>query len=509
MNEKSIAGTVLNVLSLEDSVRDFEIISEQLIDAGYQLNISRVEKEEDFESAIRGEPYDVILADFKLPRFDAFGALRLRNAICPDVPFICVSGSIGEETAIDLIRLGAVDYVLKDRMARLPFAVKRAIDEARETQIRRRAEEALRKSEELFRNLFRFHAAVKLIIDPDTGRIIDANEAAVDYYGWSHNQLTQMKIQDINILPPEDVKKAMDKVRDREKIHFEFKHRKADGSVHDVEIFSSEITVRGKEILHSIVHDITERKSAEAEILKMNEELEQRVKERTAQIEASNKDLEAFSSSVSHDLRAPLQIIDGFSYVILEKYGEKLDDIGKDYLVRVRSATQRMAMLIEDLLKLSRVTKLQVQSAKVNLSALVRSIADMVQNNHPQQTVDLSIQEGVFVQADANLLQIALTNLLENAWKFTSKTGHSRIEFGVTVNDSKNVYYIKDNGVGFDMTKANKLFEAFQRFHSQDEFPGTGIGLATVNRIINRHGGSIWADSEPQKGAIFYFTLPE
>ena len=133
----------------------------------------------------------------------------------------------------------------------------------------------------------------------------------------------------------------------------------------------------------------------------------------------------------------------------------------------------------------------------------------MVQHNHPQQTVDLSIQEGVFVQADANLLQIALTNLLENAWKFTGKTDHSRIEFGVTVKDSKNVYYIKDNGVGFDMTHANKLFEAFQRFHSQDEFPGTGIGLTTVNRIINRHGGSIGADSEPQKGAIFYFTLPE
>jgi len=267
MDEQIIVGTVLNALSLEDSIRDFEIICEQLTDAGYHLNISRVEKEKEFESLLRSHRYDIILADFKLPGFDAFGALRLRNAICPEVPFICVSGSIGEETAIDLIRLGAEDYVLKDRLARLPFAVRRALDGAAEKKKRKQAEESLRNSEELFRNLFQHHTAVKLIIDPDTGSIIDANKAAVKYYGWTHDQITHMKIQEINTLSPEDVKKEMEKARVLERIHFEFQHRRADGSVRDVEIFSSNIRAHGKDVLHSIIHDITERKRAESAIM--------------------------------------------------------------------------------------------------------------------------------------------------------------------------------------------------------------------------------------------------
>lgn len=248
---------------------------------------------------------------------------------------------------------------------------------------------------------------------------------------------------------------------------------------------------------------ITERQAAEQQLHQLNLALRQR----TTELEAANRELEAFSYSVSHDLRSPLGGINGFSQALLEDYGESLDETAKNYLGRITGNAQRMGVLIDDLLKLGRISRSEVKHEVVSLSGIARDVAESLRLQYPHHQPDFSCIEELFVKGDAGLLRIVMENLLDNAWKFTSRQAEARVVVGVSRKGSEAVYFVRDNGAGFDMQHAQQLFQPFQRLHAGTDFSGTGIGLVTVRRIIERHGGLIWVESREGEGTTFFFTL--
>ena len=255
-----------------------------------------------------------------------------------------------------------------------------------------------------------------------------------------------------------------------------------------------------------IVHERQVRAHNEL-IRRLNDELEQRVVDRTAELEASNRELQAFCYSVAHDLSTPLRGINGFSSILLEEYADKLDEAGRSYLVRMGAAAGRMGQLINDLLELSRVTRRELHREKIELSNLVLGIIRDLQRQDPDRQTEVIITEGLQDEGDPILIRLALENLIGNAWKYSARVSCPKIEFGTDISTGETVYFVRDNGIGFDMSYVHKLFIPFQRLHGIDEYGGTGVGLAAVQRIISRHGGRIWAEGKPGNGATFYFTL--
>jgi PAS domain S-box-containing protein len=290
----------------------------------------------------------------------------------------------------------------------------------------------------------------------------------------------------------------------------ELSGRRKDGSAFPIEIMLSPLESVEGVLVTAAIRDITARKQAEAQLLRKVEELNAlngELGQFANAAAAANKELEAFAYSVSHDLRAPLRSLDGFSQVLLEDYGDKLDEEGRDSLNRIRTASQRMGFLIDDMLALSQVTRRELSATNVDMSEIAADIVAELRQGAPGRHVEFVAAAGLIASTDRHLIRIALENLLGNAWKFTGKRCDPEIEFGTCERHGKHVYFVRDNGVGFDMAYAGKLFGAFQRMHRDDEFPGTGIGLATVQRVMHRLGGQIWAEAAPDRGATFYFLL--
>jgi PAS domain S-box-containing protein len=363
---------------------------------------------------------------------------------------------------------------------------------------RRRVEDALRESEEKFSRAFHGSPDSMTISTLGDGTFIEANDSYTRLTGYSREELLGHNATEFNMWADDEQRERIIRnIRQQTKMHNEeLLLRTKSGEILTL-LFSTEYVHIGGELnLLSVCTDITERKRAEEELRKTG-----------ARLEATNQELEAFSYSVSHDLRSPLRSIDGFSQALLEDYTEKLDETGQDYLKRLRNASQKMGELIDGTLKLSRLTRGEMQYEEVNLSELAQEITTRLQEGQPERKVKFVIAKDLTARGDVQMLRAMLENLLGNAWKFTGKSPRARIEFGLSRNGDKPAFFIKDNGAGFDAAYADKLFNAFQRLHSEAEFPGTGIGLATVRRIINRHGGTIRAEGEAGKGATFYFTL--
>ena len=418
----------LRVLCLEDSPAEAEKIRRTLVSAGYVLDMELAPGRRRFEELLAGEPFDVILADYRLHGFDAHAALEVGTAACPLTPFVCVSATVGEEVAVELLKGGAVDLVVKNRLARL-HPRNRCIHLG-----------------------FRSLALIPLRAGDEILGLL--------HLGDSHSDR----------LP-------------REWIPF-FEGLGA----------SIGVAIKGKQ--------------AEEEIKQLNEQLSHRLVDRIAQLDMANQELESYAYAVSHDVRTPLRAIDGFSATVIEDEGEKLSPGAVDDLSRVRAAAQEMARLMDDLLGFSNTTHRDLLRRRVDLSALAAEVAEELAADDPARQVDVSIAPGLVADADPTLLRMILRELLGNAWKFTSHHDEARVKVGAVEAGGELEFYVRDDGAGFDEVYAKHLFGLFQRLHPRGTFPGDGVGLATVQRLVRRRGGAVWAEAEVEKGATFYFTLP-
>ncbi|MEW5939032.1 MAG: PAS domain S-box protein [Chloroflexota bacterium] len=372
------------------------------------------------------------------------------------------------------------------------------------------SEEAVRKSEERFAKAFRASPDAIIISRLSDGQIIEVNDGWEILFGYESAEVLGRASVELNVFgDPQDRRRAIGRMQEQGYLRdFELDIRRKSGEIRRASISAEKIEINNAECLLTILRDVTERKNAEEEIRRLNAELEQRIQLRTSQLEAANKELEAFSYSVSHDLRAPLRAIDGFSRILLEDYASTLESEAQRYLNLVRDNTQQMGLLIEDLLAFARLSRQIPQMQIVAPEKLVRDALAELREEQKGRQVKIEIRDLPACQGDPALLRQAFVNLLANALKFTRRRVVAEIEVGCKAIGGQPVYYVKDNGAGFDMKYADKLFGVFQRLHRAEEYEGTGVGLAIIQRVVHRHGGRVWAEGEVDRGAAFYFTLP-
>lgn len=511
--DKSLKDKPLKILIAEDSKIDAALIIDELKSAGLELISRRVETPEEFSQALAEESWDIICSDYTMPRFTALVALKLLQQSGLDIPLIIISGSIGEDLAVQALHRGADDYLMKDNLARLAPAVERELKKVTERRRRKQIEDLLKETENSYRRLVEGVKDYGIFLLDFRGNVLSWNSGSERIMGYQTEDVIGKSFS--CFFTPEDIQKGqpekeLEVALSRGRYESEGQLVRKDGSCftsHNVmtSVYNDAGVLTG---YSKILRDVTEQKQTEERIRQLAEELELRVHERTNQLELVNQELESFTHSVSHDLRAPLRNLAKLSQILLSRHHEQLDPESRQYLTYILESSQQALQLATALLDLSRVTRAPLEKRAVDLTLIAEEVVKELQEVAPERRTTFKISKNLMGYGDTVLIKIALQNLLENAWKFTSKNPNALVDFTSKEEDGQTVFCIQDNGVGFDPEYAAKLFQPFQRLHSADEFYGTGVGLATVQRIIHRHGGHIWAKGAIDQGATLFFTLP-
>jgi len=497
------------ILIVDDEVQNRRLLETLLRPEGYLTNTAA--NGADALASIAQEPPDLILLDVMMPGIDGYQLAGLLKAApaTSNIPIIMVTALVDRESRLAGLDAGAEDFLTKpvDR-AELWLRVRNLLRLKAFGDLQSHSSnlehEALARTADLqrFRTAMDATADAILLVDRRTMRFIEVNATACEMLGYTREELLNMSPTQIGMETPSQTESAYDSDLTETQV------RRRDGSEVEVEVFRQAQRSGQDWIIVGVLRDITERKQAQGEILNLNADLEERVRQRTEQLNAANKELEAFAYSLSHDLRTPLGAIDGFSNLLDTEIGGTVSERARHYLARIRAGVTYMSQLIDAMLLLAHVSRTTPRWVNVDLSGIAQAVLDGYQEREPARAVQWDIEPGLVVQGDPSLLRQVLDNLLGNAWKFTGRQAQARISLTREIDEhGAAVYAVKDNGAGFDMTYSEKLYGAFQRLHTTSEFPGTGIGLATVQRIIASHGGKVWADSVEGQGANFYFTL--